>query len=208
MFLVGALGFAAGSLLCAVARTPGTLLAARVVQGAFGAVMLPQGLGLIKTMFPPREMPLAFGLFGPVMGLAAVGGPLLAGWLIDADLFGTGWRMIFIINLPVALLAVLAGWWVLPEARTARPPRLDLAGMLLVTAAAAARDLPAGAGARAGLAGLDVRDDGGVRRAVRPVRPARGGPAAGGRRPARGARACSAGGRSPAGSSPGWCSSR
>ncbi|GGM93851.1 hypothetical protein GCM10010106_47920 [Thermopolyspora flexuosa] len=135
MFLVGALGFAAGSLLCAVAWTPGTLLAARVVQGAFGAVMLPQGLGLIKTMFPPREMPLAFGLFGPVMGLASVGGPLLAGWLIDADLFGTGWRMIFIINLPVALLAVLAGWWVLPEARTARPPRLDLAGMLLVTAA-------------------------------------------------------------------------
>ncbi|MFO7252535.1 MAG: MFS transporter [Actinomycetes bacterium] len=135
MFLIGALGFAAGSLLCALAWAPGVLLAARVVQGVFGAVMLPQGLGLIKTMFPPREMALAFGLFGPIMGLASVGGPLLAGWLVDADLFGTGWRMIFIINLPVALLAVLVGLWALPEARTARPPRLDLVGVLLVTAA-------------------------------------------------------------------------
>ncbi len=135
MFLLGAVGFAAGSLLCAVAWSPGILIAARVVQGVFGAVMLPQGLGLIKQMFPPKEMGAAFGLFGPVMGLSSVGGPVLAGWLIDADFFGTGWRMIFIINLPLALLAVLAGWRVLPETRTATPPRLDLVGMALVTAA-------------------------------------------------------------------------
>lgn len=135
MFLIGALGFAAGSLLCAVAWAPGVLIAARVVQGVFGAVMIPQGLGLIKEMFPPRELAAAFGVFGPVMGLSSVGGPVLAGWLIDADLFGTGWRMIFIINLPLAAIAVLAGLWALPEVRAATPPRLDLTGMGLVTAA-------------------------------------------------------------------------
>ncbi|MEV5412654.1 MFS transporter [Thermopolyspora sp. NPDC052614] len=135
MFLIGAVGFGTGSLLCAVAWSPGVLIAARVVQGLFGAVMLPQGLGMIKEMFPPKEMGAAFGLFGPIMGLSSVGGPVLAGWLIDADFFGTGWRMIFIINLPLTLLAVLAGWRVLPEVRTATPPRLDLVGMALVTAA-------------------------------------------------------------------------
>jgi Sugar phosphate permease len=135
MFLIGALGFGLGSLLCAMAWAPGVLLAARVVQGAFGAVMLPQGFGLIKSMFPPKEMAAAFGLFGPIMGLAVVGGPVLAGWLVDADFFGTGWRMIFIINLPAALLAVLAGLWALPEYRAERPPRLDIPGVLLVTAA-------------------------------------------------------------------------
>jgi Major Facilitator Superfamily len=70
-------------------------------------------------------------MFGPVMGLSSVGGPVLAGWLIDADYFGTGWRMIFLINLPLGLLAVLGGLRFLPESRTPRPPRLDLVGVVL-----------------------------------------------------------------------------
>ena len=69
--------------------------------------MLPQGLGMIKQMFSPAEQAKAFGAFGPVMGLSAVGGPILAGWLVDADYFGSGWRMIFFINLPLGLFAVL-----------------------------------------------------------------------------------------------------
>jgi EmrB/QacA subfamily drug resistance transporter len=136
MFLVGAVGFAAGSLLCALAQSPEVLIGARVLQGLFGAVMLPQGLGLIKEMFPPAEMGAAFGLFGPIMGLSSVGGPVLAGWLIDADFFGTGWRMIFLINLPLALLAVLGGLRFLPEVRSPHPLRLDLVGMGLVSAGA------------------------------------------------------------------------
>jgi EmrB/QacA subfamily drug resistance transporter len=131
MFLIGALGFTAGSLLCAVSQSPETLIAFRGLQGLFGAVMLPQGLGLIKEMFSEKEMASAFGMFGPVMGLSSVGGPVLAGWLIDADYFGTGWRMIFLINLPLGLLAFLGGLRFLPESRSARPPRLDLAGVVL-----------------------------------------------------------------------------
>ena len=135
MFLIGALGFTAGSLLSALAQSPETLIAFRGLQGIFGAVMIPQGLGLIKEMFSEKEMASAFGMFGPVMGLSSVGGPILAGWLIDADFFGTGWRMIFLINVPLGLLAVLGGVKFLPESRSARPPRLDLVGVALAALA-------------------------------------------------------------------------
>ncbi|MFC4908752.1 MFS transporter [Actinomadura gamaensis] len=137
MFLLGAAGFTVGSLLSGLAVSPGMLVGSRVLQGLFGALMLPQGLGLIKEMFPPKEVGAAFGLFGPVMGLSSVGGPVLAGWLIDADLFGTGWRMIFMINVPLGVAAVAAGLRFLPEARAARASRLDLVGALLAALGAA-----------------------------------------------------------------------
>ncbi|MCX4572588.1 MFS transporter [Streptomyces sp. NBC_01571] len=136
MFLVGAAGFTLGSLLCAVSVSPEMLIGARVVQGLFGAVMLPQGLGMIKEMFPPKESQKAFGMFGPVMGLSAVCGPILAGWLVDADYFGTGWRMIFLINLPLGGAAILGAVRYLPRGRSGSKPRLDVPGMLLVSLAA------------------------------------------------------------------------
>jgi EmrB/QacA subfamily drug resistance transporter len=121
MFLVGAAGFTVGSLLCAVSVSPG---------------MLPQGLGMIKEMFPPKESQKAFGMFGPVMGLSAVCGPILAGWLVDADYFGTGWRMIFLINLPLGAAAILGAVRYLPRGRSDSKPRLDIPGMILVSLAA------------------------------------------------------------------------
>ncbi|GII31684.1 MFS transporter [Planotetraspora mira] len=133
MFLIGAVGFTLGSLACAVAQSPEMLIGARVMQGLFGAVMLPQGLGMIKEMFPPKEMQAAFGMFGPVMGLSAVGGPILAGWLVEADYFGTGWRMIFLINLPLGAAALLAGMRYLPESRSPHPLRLDIPGIILAS---------------------------------------------------------------------------
>ncbi|WFE31539.1 MFS transporter [Micromonospora sp. WMMD975] len=133
MFLVGVIGFTAASALCALAAGPGTLITARVVQGLFGALLLPQGLGLIKEMFSGDELAAAFGAFGPVMGLSAVGGPILAGWLVDADLAGTGWRAIFLINVPLGLLAALGALCLLPESRASRATRLDLPGVLLVS---------------------------------------------------------------------------
>jgi len=130
MFLIGALGFTTGSLMCALAQSPEMLIGSRVLQGLFGAVMLPQGLGLIKEMFPPKEIGAAFGAFGPVMGLSSVGGPTLAGWLVQADLLGTGWRMIFLINLPLGVAALLAGLKYLPRPRPAAPtPRVDAAAV-------------------------------------------------------------------------------
>ncbi|MEV4170869.1 MFS transporter [Nonomuraea sp. NPDC049709] len=136
MFVIGACGFTAASLLCGISVSPEMLIASRVLQGLFGAVLIPQGLGLIKEMFPPQELGKAFGMFGPVMTISSVGGPVLAGWLVDADFFGTGWRMIFLINLPIGLAAVLAALRFLPEYRLANATRLDLPGVALVSAAA------------------------------------------------------------------------
>ncbi|MFI6595547.1 MFS transporter [Nonomuraea sp. NPDC050536] len=136
MFLIGAAGFTAMSLVCGIAMNPEMLIGGRVLQGLFGAVMLPQGLGLIKEMFPPDEIGKAFGMFGPVMTISSVGGPVLGGWLVDADLFGTGWRMIFLVNLPLGLAALVAGLKVLPEFRLSDATRLDLVGVVLVSVAA------------------------------------------------------------------------
>ncbi|WP_344614337.1 MFS transporter [Dactylosporangium salmoneum] len=133
MFLVGAAGFTLMSLLCAVSPGPAWLVAARVLQGLFGAVLIPQGLGLIKAAFPPEKLGAAFGAFGPVMGLSAVCGPILAGVLVDADLFGTGWRMIFLVNLPVGVAALAGAAFVLPREPADRDaPRLDLPGTALL----------------------------------------------------------------------------
>ncbi|MEV4615547.1 MFS transporter [Kitasatospora sp. NPDC049258] len=131
MYLIGAVGFTLGSVACGLAQEPGQLVAARVFQGLLGAVMLPQGLGILKEIFSEKEQATAFGLFGPVMGLSTVGGPILAGWLVDADLWGTGWRMIFLINIPLGLFAIAGGLAFLPEWKSARTVRLDLAGALL-----------------------------------------------------------------------------
>lgn len=136
MFLLGAAGFTLASVACALAGSMEVLIASRVAQGLLGAVMIPQGLGMIKTVFPPKEVAGAFGAFGPVMGLSAVCGPILAGVLIDADLFGTGWRMIFLINVPFGLAALFLGARFMPESRAARRPRLDVVGMVLVGVAA------------------------------------------------------------------------
>ncbi|WP_433217075.1 MFS transporter [Dactylosporangium sp. CS-047395] len=133
MFLLGAAGFTLMSLLCAVAPGPAWLVACRVLQGLSGAVLIPQGLGLIKAAFPPERVGAAFAAFGPVMGLSAVCGPILAGVLVDADLFGTGWRMIFLINVPVGLAALLGAVLVLPRtAEQDRSLRLDLPGTALL----------------------------------------------------------------------------
>jgi EmrB/QacA subfamily drug resistance transporter len=142
MFLVGMAGFTLASLACAAATSPGMLVATRVVQGFFGAAMIPQGLGLIKEMFPPAEMGKAFGAFGPVMGLSSVGGPVLAGWLIDADVLGLGWRMIFAINVPIGVAGLVAGMRYLPASRPDRSLRADVPGALLATLGMVALIIP------------------------------------------------------------------
>ncbi|MEU7164556.1 MFS transporter [Streptomyces morookaense] len=141
-FLLGAAGFTGASLLCAAAMSPGFLIVARGLQGLFGAVMIPQGLGLIKEMFRGRELGRAMGMYGPVMGLSCVGGPVLAGWLVSADWFGAGWRMVFLVNLPLGLLALAGGWRFLPASGPAAAARLDLAGAALASAAALPVVLP------------------------------------------------------------------
>jgi MFS family permease len=114
MLLIGLAGFVAASALCAAAGSAGELIAARAAQGALGAIMLPQVFGLIRDLFEAHEMGKAFGVYGPVMGLSAMLGPIASGGLISADVFGAGWRMIFLVNVPVGLAALVLGARLLP----------------------------------------------------------------------------------------------
>ncbi|MCC3777477.1 MFS transporter [Streptomyces sp. UNOB3_S3] len=149
-FLIGTAGFTGASLLCAAAVSPGVLVAARGLQGLFGAVLIPQGLGLIKEMFRGRELGRAMGMYGPVMGLSYVGGPILAGWLVSADWFGAGWRMVFLVNLPLGVLAFLGGWRFLPASGPTAATRLDLVGAALASVAALAVVFPLAQGRELG----------------------------------------------------------
>ncbi|MGH3737703.1 MAG: MFS transporter [Micromonosporaceae bacterium] len=131
MLMVGIAGFLAASVACAVAVSPEMLIAARVLQGGFGALMIPQCFGLIRDLFG-REMGKAYAAFGPAIGLATILGPIVAGLLIDADVAGTGWRMIFLINVPLGGFAMVVGAKVLPDvAPTAKGQRLDVAGAIV-----------------------------------------------------------------------------
>ncbi|AXB41637.1 MFS transporter [Amycolatopsis albispora] len=132
VFTAGVLSFVVCSAVCAVAPTAAVLLAARVVQGASAAVLIPQTFGLIRAMFTGTEVAKALGTIGPVMALSSVCGPVAGGLLTDADLFGLGWRPVFLINVPLGL-AVLAAAPLIREDRSHARPRLDVGGTLLAS---------------------------------------------------------------------------
>jgi EmrB/QacA subfamily drug resistance transporter len=135
MFIVGMTGFAITSLACGLAPNPEVLITFRALQGLFGATMIPQGFAMVKQSFPEDELQKAFIPFGPIMGLSAVLGPILAGFLIDADIAGTGWRAIFLINVPIGLIGGWIAWRYLPAVPKTPGARLDPLGSLLVTIA-------------------------------------------------------------------------
>ena len=143
LFLLGMAGFTLASLACGLAPGVGFLISARLVQGLCGAVMIPQGFAMVKVVFPPQQLRKALIPFGPVMGLATVAGPILAGWLLHLDLFGSQWRSIFLINVPVGVLAWAMAWRFLPH-RTGEDAsaRLDLGGVALLTLASALLIIP------------------------------------------------------------------
>ncbi|GAA4220143.1 EmrB/QacA subfamily drug resistance transporter [Streptosporangium album] len=115
LFLIGITGFTLASIACGLAPAPGAIIVARLVQGAFGALLIPQGFGILGAVFPRDQIGKAFSAFAPVMGISAVGGPLLAGVLIDADILGLGWRSMFLINIVLGGIAILAAAKLLPE---------------------------------------------------------------------------------------------
>ncbi|MBO3750557.1 MFS transporter [Streptosporangiaceae bacterium NEAU-GS5] len=131
MLLSGAAGFVAASLFCALAWSPEALIAGRVLQAVFGAVMVPQGFGLIRDLFPGPDMGKAYGVFGPSIGLATILGPIVAGGLIKLDPFGTDWRSIFLINLPMGAFTIAAGLKALPASSGDRSRKIDILGVLI-----------------------------------------------------------------------------
>ncbi|OKI11691.1 MFS transporter [Streptomyces sp. CB03911] len=133
LFLLGIGGFTVASALCGLATGPEMLVATRVLQGATAALMVPQVLSIIHATFPAHERGKVFGMFGAIVGLGAVSGPLIGALLTQWDLFGLQWRPIFLINLPVGVAGLLLGRRYISESRAEKALRLDLAGMALAS---------------------------------------------------------------------------
>ncbi|HZV48658.1 MAG TPA: DHA2 family efflux MFS transporter permease subunit [Candidatus Dormibacteraeota bacterium] len=130
LFLLGMAVFVAASAACGQARNPTQLILARSVQGIGGALLTPQTLAILTTIFPPERRGAAFGIWGAIAGVAAVAGPTLGGFLVTT----LGWPWIFYVNVPVGIVALALGLLVIPDHRPGRRHGLDLPGVLLATA--------------------------------------------------------------------------
>jgi EmrB/QacA subfamily drug resistance transporter len=142
LFMVGIVGFTIASALCAAAPSAGFLIAMRAAQGAFGALLIPQGFGMVKEVFAEEDLTKAFATFGPVMGLSAVAAPIIGGVLVNADLFGSGWRSIFLVNVPLGIAGLIGAMRVMPRTGGTPGTRLDPGGAVIATAAAFALIYP------------------------------------------------------------------
>ncbi|MFH8715100.1 MFS transporter [Streptomyces zaomyceticus] len=135
LFLLGTAGFTIASALCGFAANPEMLVASRLLQGAAAAMMVPQVLSIIHVTFPAHERGKVFGMFGAIIGLGAVSGPLLGALLTQWNIAGLEWRPIFLINLPVGIAGLILGRKFITESKAPKALRLDIVGMLLVTTA-------------------------------------------------------------------------
>ena len=135
LFIFGLVGFTVMSLICAIAPTIGVLLAARVLQGAAAAAMTPQVLASISSLLTGEHRARAMAMFGVAGGAAAALGQILGGVLVEADVFGLGWRAVFLVNVPVGLVALVAAVKLLPETRADRAQRVDFVGAGLLALA-------------------------------------------------------------------------
>jgi MFS family permease len=117
VFWVGMLVFTLASALCGLAPSGATLVAARLAQGLGAALVTPQVLSILSVAYEGKARARAFGIYGMTLGLAAVLGQLIGGLLIEADLFGLGWRACFLVNIPIGLAALVLAPRVVPESR-------------------------------------------------------------------------------------------
>jgi EmrB/QacA subfamily drug resistance transporter len=134
IFLTGIAGFTLASLACGLAAGPAMLIAARLVQGGFGALLIPQGIGILIGAFSREQLRSAVSAFGPVMGASAVLGPIVAGFIISADIAGLTWRPIFLINIVLGTAGFAAAWRLLPRDRPAGAVPIDGLGAGLLGA--------------------------------------------------------------------------
>ncbi|TLS40168.1 MFS transporter [Streptomyces montanus] len=145
VYLAGLTLFTAASLACGLAQGTGELIAFRLAQGAGSALMIPQVLSLIQRNFSGEARARALGVYSAVLATGAAAGQVLGGVLVSADLFGAGWRPVFLVNVPVGVVLLALGARVLPrdDARgKERSHRLDLPGLVLLGAAVSLLTVP------------------------------------------------------------------
>jgi EmrB/QacA subfamily drug resistance transporter len=134
-YLIGVEGFTLASVVASIAATGDLLVAARVAQGAFAALMVPQALSTLQALYSPKERAPIYGIIGGVSGLAAVIAPVLGGWLVTADVAGLGWRSVFLLNVPVGIVIFALAMRFVPNTTSPSPLRLDIRGVLLLSGA-------------------------------------------------------------------------
>lgn len=151
MFLIGSAGFTLFSAACALGPNIQVLIAFRALQGASGALMIPQGFGLMRQVFTDDvEMSRAFSLFGPATGVPMLVAPALAGALVDANLWGIGWRLVFLINVPIGLVTLPLAVRSLPRGASRPELKLDTGAVALIGVALVAIIYPLIQGRAAG----------------------------------------------------------
>ncbi|TCN44834.1 EmrB/QacA subfamily drug resistance transporter [Kribbella orskensis] len=134
VFLAALVGFVVASAVCGFAPTVGVLIAARVVQGATAALLVPQVLATFHHTLEHERKARALALYGATSGIAAVVGQLAGGLLVGADIAGTSWRPIFLVNVPIGVVVLLVAARIVPDTRSDRPVGIDLPGTVLFAA--------------------------------------------------------------------------
>jgi EmrB/QacA subfamily drug resistance transporter len=134
-FFWGMIGFTFFSCLCGISQTPDQLNLMRFLQGISAAFMVPQAIAFIQILFSdPKERSKAVGWFGITLGLASVIGQVLGGYFSGGHFFVPGWRLIFLVNLPIGLVSLIAAWLYLSETEKHQGTKMDLSGVLILTA--------------------------------------------------------------------------
>ena len=142
MFAAGVAVFTAASAACGLASGAEVLVVSRLVQGIGGAMITPSVLALIGVMYDGAARARAVGIYATAMGVAAASGQLLGGLLLHADVAGLGWRTVFLINVPIGVVALAIVGRVVPESRAPHAARTDVVGLALATLAMTALVLP------------------------------------------------------------------
>src|SRR5256885_6769292 len=130
LFIVGLILFTAASALCGLAQDGNQLIAARVLQGIGGAILTPQTLSIITTLFPPERRGAALGVWGGVAGRATIAGPTVGGAIVTY----ISWQWIFFVNVPIGIAALIATFAIIPDVRPGRRHGWDIMGVVLATA--------------------------------------------------------------------------
>ncbi len=135
MFLIGVAGYIVTTVLCAVAPTGMALAIFRFIQGLVGSLMIPQIFGIIKASVPEEKQPAVFGMYGIVLSLAAIAGPLLGGVLVSWNAFHLSWRLVFFFNVPIAVVAFVLGYLYIPESLASVRQGINVLGAIVVAVA-------------------------------------------------------------------------
>jgi len=135
LFLIGMTGFTLASGAAGLSVNPTMMIVARLFQGAFGALLIPQGMAIMTKNFSREMRAKAFGAFGPMLGIAGIGGPVLAGFIINANIAGLSWRPMFLINIVLGGIGLVAAIRVLPHDDGDHSTHVDSTGSTLLGAA-------------------------------------------------------------------------